>query len=351
MEYGLIICIIIAICGIIFGLINYFYWRKNAKAQITQIKEDKTKEIYNELKKETEQKISSETERLQNVQSSLGKAINNLNQINNEINTKKSFNENLLKIREDELNRLYDTKKEAISRELKIEEENKKKELNREIEEWTKSAQEAATTYVNLKHNELKEILEEEEFKLIDNLNTLQNEVNEYQEKRNALNNEILRQRAIEEQQDFYRIQLDENSKKDIAFLLTIVDKFNNKEAIYKLIWSEYIQKPFKNMINRVLSGKDPKNVIYMIKNMDTNEIYIGKTKAEVSKRWTEHIKTSLNIGGQNPKQIHKALFNNWDRFSFTVLEEVSLEQDLGKRESYYIGFYESNIFGYNMTK
>ena len=74
-----------------------------------------------------------------------------------------------------------------------------------------------------------------------------------------------------------------------------------------------------------------------------------GKTKAEVSKRWTEHIKTSLNIGTISRTNIHKALFNNWDKFSFTVLEEIPSDVNLGEREKYYIKFYESDIFGYNI--
>lgn len=346
MEYGLIICIIIAICGIIFGLINYFYWRKNAKSQITQIKEDKTKEIYNELKKETEQKISSETERLQNIQSSLGKAINNLNQINNEINTKKSFNENLLKIREDELNRLYDTKKEAISRELKIEEENKKKELNREIEEWTKSAQEAATTYVNLKHNELKEILEEEEFKLIDNLNTLQNEVNEYQEKRNTLNNEILRQRAIEEQQDFYRIQLDEKTIEDIALLETIRPRLSKIDLLDKLIYSVYIKGPTDEMIKRVLGGRAPSG-IYKITRIKTGEVYIGMS-TNVHDRWQQHSKAAFNCGTISHSTLHTVLKKDGiENFTWELLEEVPKDK-LREREKYYINFYESQKYGLN---
>lgn len=346
MEYEIIICIIIAICGITFGLTNYFYWRKSAKFQIRQVKEDKTKEIYNELKKKAEQKISSETERLQNVQSSLGKAINNLNQINNEINTKKSFNENLLKIREDELNRLYNTKKEAISRELKIEEENKKKELNKEIEEWTKSAQEAATTYVNLKHNELKEILEEEEFKLIDNLNTLQNEVNEFQEKRNALNNEILRQRALEEQQDFYRIQLDEKTIEDIALLETIRPRLSKIDLLDKLIYNVYIKGPTDEMIKRVLGGRAPSG-IYKITRIKTGEVYIGMS-TNVHDRWQQHSKTAFNCGTISHSTLHTVLKKDGiENFTWELLEEVPKDK-LREREKYYINFYESQKYGLN---
>lgn len=102
-------------------------------------------------------------------------------------------------------------------------------------------------------------------------------------------------------------------------------------------------------MLNRVLENRDPRNVIYMIQNLDTKEIYIGKTKAEVSKRWTEHVKTSLNIGSISRTKIHPALFNNWDRFAFSILEEISDNANLNEREKYYINFYQSDIYGYNI--
>ena len=257
-----------------------------------------------------------------------------LQQLLNEIEEKKNFNQTLYKVREEELNNLIENKKKA---ELE--------KIDKEVEEWAASAQEAAafdSTQYQKGLQELGDLKKKE-------LDELTATIEDYKARRDVINQEILRARAIEEQQDFYRIQLEESSKEDITFLLSIIDRFNNKEVIYKLIWSEYIQKPFKSMMNRVLSGRDPKNVIYMIKNMNTNEIYIGKTKAEVSKRWAEHIKTSLNIGTISRTNIHKALFNNWDKFSFTVLEEVPSDVNLGEREKYYIKFYESDIFGYNI--
>ena len=254
--------------------------------------------------------------------------------LDKEIENKKEFNNSLLEIREKELNSLIEEKRKA-----------KEAELDRDIEDWAMSAQEAATW----ERDQVIKQYEVDKEKSKEELQKILSDIEDYRKKRDVINQEILRSRALEEKQDFYRIQLPESSKEDINFLLSIVNRFNNKEAIYKLIWSEYIQKPFKNMLNRVLSNKDPKNVIYMIKNMDTNEIYIGKTKAEVSKRWTEHIKTSLNIGTISRTNIHKALFNNWDKFTFTILEEVPVESSLNEREKYYIKFYESDIFGYNI--
>ena len=102
-------------------------------------------------------------------------------------------------------------------------------------------------------------------------------------------------------------------------------------------------------MLKNILGATDPRNVIYSITNLKTNEIYIGKTKAEVSKRWSEHIKSSLNIGTIKSAKIHEALYNHWDEFTFAVVEKVPLEENLSMREKFYIDFYQSNIYGYNL--
>ena len=186
----------------------------------------------------------------------------------------------------------------------------------------------------------------EKTLELADILETIE----DYKQKQQAINEAILRQRAIDEQQDFYRVCLSSQSKEDIKYLLSIIDNIKNKQLLYKLIWSEYLQKPFNELLKRLFAGKDPRCVIYKITNLKTGEIYIGKTKAEVSKRWAEHIKTSLNIGTVARSKIHDALFSNWDNFSFEVLERVEDETQLSSREKFYIGFYQSNISGYNMN-
>jgi len=51
-------------------------------------------------------------------------------------------------------------------------------------------------------------------------------------------------------------------------------------------------------MTKNIFGNRSPKNVIYCIENITTHKKYIGKTSAEVTKRWTDHLKNSLNIGG-----------------------------------------------------
>lgn len=100
-------------------------------------------------------------------------------------------------------------------------------------------------------------------------------------------------------------------------------------------------------MLKNVFGSSVPKNVIYCIENIKTNKKYIGKTVGDVSKRWTEHIKTSLSIGTIKKNNIHEALFGNWDDFCFSIIEVVS-DSKLSEREKYYISFFESDKYGYN---
>lgn len=198
-------------------------------------------------------------------------------------------------------------------------------------------------------HEEIMTKLDTQASEAKQQIEELQSEIKIYTAKQTAINEAILRQRALEEQQDFYRICLTPEAKSDINYLISIIPNLKNPTTLYKLIWSEYIQKQFNQMLKNVLGATDPKNVIYSITNLKTNEIYIGKTKAEVSKRWSEHIKSSLNIGTIKSTKIHEALYNHWDEFVFAIVEKVPIEENLSMREKFYIDFYQSNIYGYNL--
>lgn len=166
--------------------------------------------------------------------------------------------------------------------------------------------------------------------------------------KRAAINEEIREAEEKEKYNELHSVQLTENEKEDIHFLLSLEDRLHNKQALYKLVWSTYLQQAYKNTFNNILGSRDPRNVIYCIENINTGKKYIGKTSAEVSKRWTEHIKTSLNIGSIKSTNIHKALYNHWDEFIFYIITETEKDK-LSEMEKYYINFYESDKYGYNI--
>lgn len=247
------------------------------------------------------------------------------------------------------------TKKAEQHYELLLQEKQEKykikleQELEKENEKYQDKLKTLSCDYEQKKNN-LEEDLNIKQASIKKEIDSISKELNDYQKKIQSVNEAILRQRAIKEKQDFYRICLSQKDKQDINFLLSIVDDLRTPSVLYKLIWSEYIQKPFNTMLKNIFQNKECRCVIYKITNLNTGEIYIGKTKAEVSKRWTEHIKTSLLIGTVSRSKIHDALYKHWDEFTFEVLEKVEDESMLSSREKYYINFYQSNIYGYNMN-
>ena len=179
-------------------------------------------------------------------------------------------------------------------------------------------------------------------------LDNLQLQIADFQSKQHAINAKIQQERLSAEKSKRFCILLSDESLQDINLLLNLRTQFFKKDTLSKIVWSEYIQPAFKEMLKRQFGATIPKNVIYCIENLDTNEKYIGKTSQEVGKRCSDHIKSSLSIGTNSNSLFHQALYKNWDNFKFTVLEEVNTNA-LTEREKFYISLYQTDIYGYNM--
>lgn len=165
--------------------------------------------------------------------------------------------------------------------------------------------------------------------------------------KRAAINEEIRRQKEVEMKQDFYRIQFSEEDKNDVEILRSIAPRLRHPEAINKVIWSAYYQKPLAELRKRVaIEGSG----IYKITRIKTGEIYIGKA-VNVSTRWSDHCKTALGVGTLASSQLHRVMAaDGCENFLFELLEEVSKDK-LSERESYYIDFYDSKNYGLNTIR
>lgn len=251
--------------------------------------------------------------------------------LDKEIENKKEFNNSLLEIREKELNSLMEEKKKT--KELQIE---------KEIEEWAESAQEAANEFQRGYRAQLQLITDAAKEDMQAALKTLE----EYKEKRDAINQEILRSRALEEQQDFYRIQLDENSIRDIQILEEIKPRLSKFDSLDKLIYDIYVKKVADEMIKRVLEGRAPSG-IYKITRLKTGEIYIGKS-TDVKARWQQHSKSVFHCGTISHSILHTTMERDGiENFTWELLEEVPKDK-LSEREKYWIEFYDSKNYGLN---
>ena len=187
-------------------------------------------------------------------------------------------------------------------------------------------------------------VTKEEIDKASEELKQILQTLEEERTKRAAINEEIRRQKEVEEQQDFYRIQLDPNDKDDVEILRSVAPRLRHPEAINKVIWTGYYQKPLAELRKRVaVEGPG----VYKITRIKTNEIYIGQA-VNVSTRWADHCKAALGVGTLASSQLHRAMAQDGcENFTFELLEEVSKDK-LRERESYYIDFYDSKKYGLN---
>lgn len=171
------------------------------------------------------------------------------------------------------------------------------------------------------------------------------------QNKQTDYNNLIAPFKLLEKEQQekqFYCIQIPELEREDIHFLLTTVSpQVRNKDIIPKLVWSEYIQKPTQEMMKRV--GIEDTPGIYKITNIKTNKCYIGKS-TKVRQRLIDHIKGSVGISTIADQRIHHAMLDE-GLWNWTFEKICDCEKDeLNEKEKYYISFFKSQEWGYNIA-
>jgi hypothetical protein len=171
-------------------------------------------------------------------------------------------------------------------------------------------------------------------------------ELDDYKKKQQAINEAILRQRAIDEQQDFYRVNLSEFAIEDIKLLQEIRQKLHTSDNLNKLIYDVYVSKSVQEMVKRVLEGSAPSG-IYKITRLKTGEIYIGKS-TNVKDRWIQHCKTVYGAGTIAHSILHTTMAKDGlEQFTFELVEEVPKDK-LTEREKYWIDFYQSKTYGLN---
>lgn len=177
-------------------------------------------------------------------------------------------------------------------------------------------------------------------------IEVIQGELEEWRKKRQAINEEIMRRKEVEDGKDFYRVVLTPEAVEDILLLMNLRHKLHNHDKLDELIYDVYYSKPVMEMTKRVLHGGEPSG-IYKITRLKTGEVYIGKS-TNVKKRWSEHCKTALGVGTIAHSILHTTMEKDGiDDFTFELLEEVPKEK-LTEREKYWITFYDSKSYGLN---
>lgn len=146
---------------------------------------------------------------------------------------------------------------------------------------------------------------------------------------------------------NFYRLVLPESDLNEIAQLRAVEPFLRDKEALNKVIWKVYYEKPYTDMIGRVL-GQGIKTGIYKITNIENQMCYVGQA-ANMADRWRQHIKRGLGAETPTRNKLYPAMKEyGVENFTFELLEECDRAL-LDEREDFWQQYHHSMDYGYSI--
>ena len=316
------------------------------KHDLETLRKDEIKNYFKEEWEQEKQKIDNEIVNAKK-QAELTIAVNDQIFHNKTMEIRSQLNE--LQIKLDEKEKRYN----EVNQDLNLYREGKIKEIDGTAAEYEQRkrqaidhAMEEHKLSLQQQSGQLQKELQEQEDKLKSEIETIKAELEAERSKRAAINEEIRRARVVEEQQDFYKIQFNEEDKNDVEILRSIAPRLRHPEAINKVIWSAYYQKPLAELRKRLLPNGDV-SCVYKATRLKTGEIYIGQTTS-FDKRLQEHTRSALGIGSLASSQLHRMMLEDGpENYLWQILEVVPKDK-LRERESYYIDFYDSKTYGLN---
>lgn len=185
-------------------------------------------------------------------------------------------------------------------------------------------------------------------------IKTRREELREILRKEEAKQQEIIEQykraEQIKQDKNFYRIVLSEDAQDDVKKLRKIAGELHDPTIIYKLIYKTYYEKPFTEMVGRVVSSEAAACGIYKITNLENGRCYIGQTRQAFKERWRTHLKRGVKAEPGTQNKLYAAMWEDGaENFTFEVLATCASEE-LNEKERDYIALYHADTWGYNGT-
>ena len=333
------------ICLIIIGFLGVKLYQKKTidtqlineyQAQVQKIKEQldsdqKALNQYNSKLVDVRIKVNTEQQKLTDLYNQLDSV------------------ETSLKDSRDEYHHLINDKMKEIDKTIEEQRQKRQQELDSALEEkqnYYNKLLEDTINQCNLQDETIKEASEAKWREAIEQIEQYDKSIAEAKERFESIERTLKQYDAEQQAKLFYTIQLPDEYKDDIEFLLTsVAPRLLHKDIIYKLIWNEYIKSPFDDLVKRLELQSAPG--IYKITNITDEKCYIGKS-TDVKKRLTEHMKGALGLSTISDQEIHHAIkeqgFDNWTIEVITYCEK----EKLNELEKYYIEFFKSQEWGYN---
>ena len=164
-----------------------------------------------------------------------------------------------------------------------------------------------------------------------------------------AINEENKRAEEIKSKADFYKLQISDVDLEEVQKLRKIAKELRDPVPLNKMIWTQYFRNLYNELCGRVV-GVGTKTGIYKITNLENGMAYIGQSR-NIKDRWADHIKVGLGADTVTRNKLYPAMLSTGvENFTFEILEICSAEE-LNEREKFYIDFYDTVNYGYNVTK
>ena len=217
---------------------------------------------------------------------------------------------------------------EAMSKQY----EQAKQTAENDYLETLKDCANSFTSQINDKKNELKKV---------------QDELTDLVQKLNSAVEANKRAEEIKQKQDFYRLQLTTIDLDEIKRLREVEPYLREKEPLNKVIWKVYYEKPYTDLIGRVV-GTGIHTGIYKITNIENQMCYVGQA-VNIADRWKQHIKRGIGAEAPTRNKLYPAMLEvGVENFTFEIVEECD-KSKLNEREDYWQEFFHAKDFGYSI--
>lgn len=178
----------------------------------------------------------------------------------------------------------------------------------------------------------------------------LNKDINKLKEEQQIIINRRIQEEQENNKIEDYKLQLNEQQLNDLKILREVEYKISDKDSINKLIWKCSYEKPFNNLITKILKPSANKLIgIYKITNLDNGKSYIGQS-VDLKERLRTHIKAGIGIDFKNNLLYNEMRKTDLTNFTFEIIEYCSRDE-LNDKEKFWIDYYLTNQYGLNMTK
>lgn len=257
-------------------------------------------------------------------------------------NQSRSITENIATLQkqaEDSTNQMYQKGVELASAQMELATEK----MSQQYRDAEQAAAEEYREVLESLQDQVQEKIQQKRIELDEVIASLADR----QAKLDAVTEQAKRQLELEQNQDFYRLQLSLLDIEEIKKIRSIIPYLRNAEPVNKVIWKVYYEKPYTDLIGRVI-GQGIHTGIYKITNIQNGMCYVGQA-TDLASRWKQHIRRGVGADPPTRNKLYPAMLElGPENFTFEVLEECK-ESQLNAKEQEYQKTYHAKDFGYSI--